>query len=320
MADAADHVAYAEQLRADDRPDDAAAHYERALSLDPDHAPAHAEYATLLAAEDPATAEHHYREALALSPDDPVTRSDYGVLLYEERRLWAAREHLEQAVDLWLTRDRRADALVDLEVLVRIDHRLDRPTAAAGRWRYAMRLLAGTDVDPEVDRRLRALGAVLTARDVHDRVQDAVALGVEHLGRGEFQQAIHLFSPAWDEHDSLREGSDAKRDARCAGAALAGFHRVAGNVREEGTLVAELGDCCEALGPGPRAVYDDLVGAAGRSPDDLRLLATDFGGGRSDDGTRGATGVEAAGDDESVGVESARLFAFADLLELMDES
>jgi tetratricopeptide (TPR) repeat protein len=327
MADAADHVAYAADLRADGRPDDAAAHYERALSLDPDHADAHAEYATLLAAEDPATAEHHYREALTLSPEDPATHSDYGVLLYETDRPREAHEHLERAVETWLEQDRHADALLDLDVLIRIDHALDRPTAATARWRYAMDLLAGTSVEPEVDRGLRALGTVLTARDVHDRVRDAVALGIEHLGRGEFQQAIHLFAPAWDQHDRLREGSAARRDALNAGTALAGFHRVAGNTREEGTLVAELGAYRGDLTPGPRAVYDGLVGAAGRSPDDLRVLATDLGDARSDDGDRGGTRVEDAegdgdksGDDESTPVDSARLFAFADLLELMDES
>lgn len=311
MADAADHVAYAGRLRADDRREDAAAHYERALALDPDHADAHAEYATLLAADDPATAEHHYRVALDLAPDDPAIRSDYGVLLYEERRLWAARDHLERAVDRWLTRDRQDDALVDLEVLVRIDHRLDSPTAAAARWRYAMTLLEATEVDPALDRGLRALGTVLTARDVHDRVSDAVALGVEHLGRGEFQQAIHLFAPAWDERDSLRVGSDARRDARCAGAALAGFHRVAGNTREEAGLVAELDAHRNDLGPGPQAVYDALVARGGRSPDDLRRLATDPG--------EENTGSDVV-DDESPTGGSARLFAFADLLELMDDS
>ncbi|MFC5367410.1 tetratricopeptide repeat protein [Salinirubrum litoreum] len=337
MADAADHVAYAAELRADDRPDDAAAHYERALSLDPAHAEAHAEYATLLAAEDPASAEHHYREALTLAPDDPATHSDYGVLLYEENRPRDAREHLERAVETWLARDRRADALLDLDVLIRIDHSLDHSTAATARWRYAMDLLAETSVDPEVDRGLRALGTVLTARDVHDRVQDAVALGVEHLGRGEFQQAIRLFAPAWDQHDRLREGSAARQDARCAGTALAGFHRVAGNTREEGALVAELGGFRDRLAPGPRAVYDRLVGAAGRSPDDLRMLATDFGDAGSDDEERGETrvdgaesggdesgsdesGSDEAGGDKSEAVDSARLFAFADLLELMDES
>lgn len=308
MADPADHVAYAGRLRADDRREDAAAHYERALSLDPDHADAHAEYATLLAGDDPETAEHHYREALGLTPDDPATRSDYGVLLYEERRLWAARDHLERAVDLWLTRDRQADALRDVAVLVRIDHRLDRPTAAAARWRYAMTLRDETEVDPALDRGLRALGTVLTARDAHDRVRDAVALGVEHLGRGEFQQAIRLFAPAWDEHDTLRVGSDARADARCAGAALAGFHRVAGNTREEAALVAELDAHRDELAPGPRAVYDRLVGADGRGPDELRRLATDLG---ADDETERA--------DERP-VDSARLFAFADLCELMGET
>jgi tetratricopeptide (TPR) repeat protein len=305
MADPADHVAYAGRLRADDRPDDAAAHYERALSLDPEHAEAHAAYATLLDDDDPAAAEHHYREALARSPDDPETLSDYGVLLYEEGRLCEAHDQLERAVDLWLARDRREDALLDVELLVRIDHRLDRPTAAVARWRYALTLLAETNVDPSFGRGLRALGTVLAARDVHDRVADAVDLGVEHLGRGEFQQAIHLFAPAWDEHDRLRAASDARGDARCAGAALAGFHRVAGNTREEATLVAELRAYRNDLAPGPRAVYDRLVGADGRGPDELRRLATDLG----DDETEGA----------DVGpVDSARLFAFADLCELID--
>jgi hypothetical protein len=303
MADAADHVAYAGRLRADNRREDAAAHYERALALDPEHADAHAEYATLLATDDPATAEHHYRAALDLTPDDPAIRSDYGVLLYEERRLWAARDHLERAVDRWLSRDRHDAALVDLEVLVRIDHRLDRPTAAFARWRYAMTLREATEVDPALNRGLRALGTVLTARDVHDRVRDAVALGVDHLGRGEFQQAIHLFAPAWDERDSLRAGAVARRDARCAGAALAGFHRVAGNTREEAVLVGALGGYRDELAPGPRAVYDALVGDDGRSADDLRRLA-------SDPDRRG----------ESAAGESTRLFAFADLVELMGES
>lgn len=305
MADAADHVAYAGQLRADD-PDAAAAHYERALSLDPDHAEAHAEYATLLAGDDPATAERHYRAALALAPDDPATHSDYGVLLYETDRPREAHEHLERAVETWLARDRHADALLDLDVLIRIDHSLGRPTAATARWRYAMVLLTETSVEPELDRGLRALGTVLTARDVHDRVQDAVGLGVEHLGRGEFQQAIHFFAPAWDQHDRLREGSAARRDARSAGTALAGFHRVAGNAREEAALVAELGEYRADFTPGPRAVYDALVGNEGRSPDELRRLATDLGDGKKTE--------------ESEPVESARLFAFADLLELLGES
>jgi tetratricopeptide (TPR) repeat protein len=302
MADAADHVAYAGRLRANDRRDAAAAHYERALSLDPDHADAHAGYATLLAADDPATAEHHYRAALDLTPDDPGTHSDYGVLLYEERRLWAARDHLERAVDLWLTRDRQRDALRDVAVLVRIDHRLDRPTAALARWRDAMRLRETTEVDQPLDRSLRALGTVLTARGAADRVRDAVALGVEHLGRGEFQQAIHLFQPAWDEHDRLRVASEARADARCAGAALAGFHRVAGNTRAEAALVAELRADRADLSAGPRAVYDRLVGVDGRGPAELRRLATGLGDG-----------------DESSDA-SARLFAFADLLELVDGS
>jgi tetratricopeptide (TPR) repeat protein len=303
MADAGDHVAYAGRLRADDRPDDAADHYERALALDPDHADAHAEYAALLAGDEPGTAEHHYREALALAPDDPATRSDYGLLLYEADRLTDAREQLERAVELWLARDRRVDALRDLDVLVRIDHTLARPTAAAGRWRYAMDLLAEADVDPELDRGLRALGTVLTGRDVHERVRDAVALGIEHLGRGEFERAIHLFAPAWDEYDRLRAGSDARRDARRAGAALAGFHRVAGNAGEERALVDALGGSRDRLGAGPRAVYDELTGSEGRSPEGLRSLASDpdLRDGESASGSNAAE----------------RLFAFADLLELM---
>lgn len=307
MADAADHVALAGRLRADDRPDDAAAHYERALSLDPEHAEAHAAYAALLADDDPAAAERHYREALALAPDDPETHSDYGVLLYDERRLWEAHDHLERAVDLWLARDQRESALSDLEVLVRVDHSLDRPTAAAARWRYAMTLLAEADVTPEFGRGLRALGTVLTARDVHDRVADAVELGVEHLGRGEFQQAIHLFAPAWDEHERLRAASDARGDALSAGAALAGFHRVAGNTRAEAALVADLRAYRDDLTPGPRAVYDRLAGADGRGPDELRRLATDLG----DDGLERA---------DEASVDSARLFAFADLYELLGET
>jgi hypothetical protein len=325
MPDAGDHVAYAGQLRADDRPEDAAAHYERALSLDPEHADAHADYATLLAADDPAAAEHHYREALALAPGDPAVHSDYGVLLYETDRPRDAHEHLERAVGAWLARDRHADALLDLDLLIRIDHGLDRPTAAAARWRYTMDLLAGTSVDPELDRRLRALGTVLAGRNEHDRVRDAVALGVEHLGRGEFQRAIHLFAPAWDRHGSLRESSAARREALCAGAALAGFHRVAGNTREEAALVATLGDHRDELTPGPRAVYDALVGGDGRSPDDLRRLATDLGGDgaesdETDDGAESDETDDGAESGGSAAVDSASLFAFADLLELMGGS
>jgi hypothetical protein len=300
MVDPDDHVTYATRLRREGRDDDAVEHYERALALDEDHAPAHAGLAALRADEDRGTAVRHYRTAVALAPDDPEIRYDYGALLFDDGTFAAARDQLRRSVQLWLDHGQPAEALHDLDTLVRCDRALGEPTVARGRWRWAMWLLEETSVDPELDRRLRSLGTVLADRPLDRRVRDAVGLGLEHLARGEFERAIHLFGPAWTERSAVPRGSAARRRATEAGVAMAGFHRVAGNERQAAEILRSLDgtETATELPPGPAALYDHLTGRAGREPGDLRRLAS--------------------ADPEAVDCPT-RLFAFADLLELLVE-
>jgi hypothetical protein len=240
----------------------------------------------------------HYRTAVALAPDDPEIRYDFGALLFDDGAFAAARDHLRRSIQLWLDHGQTEEALHDLDTLVRCDRALGEPTAARGRWRWAMRLLEETSVDPELDRRLRSLGTVLAERPLDRRVRDAVGLGLEHLARGEFERAIHLFGPAWTERSAVPRGSAARRRATEAGVAMAGFHRVAGNERQAAEILRTLDGTETDLPPGPAALYDHLTGETGREPGDLRRLAS--------------------ADPEAVAYPT-RLFGFADLLELLVE-
>jgi len=61
--------------------------FQRALSQDPNYAPAHAGIAFVYSQRrENEKAEQHYDRALTLQPDDPITRNNYGVFLCAQKR------------------------------------------------------------------------------------------------------------------------------------------------------------------------------------------------------------------------------------------
>jgi tetratricopeptide (TPR) repeat protein len=106
-------------------PEQARAAYERALAIDPQHAPAHVNLGCLAhEAGRLAEAERHYRAALAARPDDATAAFDLGVVLEDLGRLAEACAAYAQALAV---DPACADAHYNL---ARLHDRLGDPTRA----------------------------------------------------------------------------------------------------------------------------------------------------------------------------------------------
>ena len=82
-------------------PDEAREAYQRAITLDPDHADAHVHLGRLLHEEGrPADAETHYRRALKIRPEDATAAFNLGVALEDLKRSREAIAFYERAAEL----------------------------------------------------------------------------------------------------------------------------------------------------------------------------------------------------------------------------
>jgi superkiller protein 3 len=98
---AKEHARRGEEFRVQDKPQEAAASYEEALRLDPDHLDARVNLGIVRAGQGKFDeAIGHWVRALQLRPDCALAHNNLGVALTEQGKLEEARASLERALRL----------------------------------------------------------------------------------------------------------------------------------------------------------------------------------------------------------------------------
>ena len=204
-----------------DDPGEAAAQYEQAIAdNDGEYAEARHNYANLLKNEldDPGEAAAQYKQAIAEN-DGPFPEAyfNYGTLLEEQGQLEAARDHVEQSVEIWRTQGNRGNAINDLIALVRICEKNEDYEDAVEYAVTGLELAVRAD-DSRYD---EFVDYVLDIDlDPETTTMAAYRAGIECVIGGHRASVLDLFAEAFHQRDSL-EGGEPLRRARSAGVAIA---------------------------------------------------------------------------------------------------
>lgn len=277
---------------------EAKAHYERALELtggterllDSTSSEVHYNYANLLSEEeavrDVAAAKQHYEAALRLTSDsgelldstDAKAHYNYATLLLilESPDLRRAREHLECSTAHWIDRGIYANALNDVQTLIRVCEAMDDPERALAYSRWALDTVEELDL-PDGDttgRDLRALHAALSARDPTEAVPEAYYHGLGHVVVSQASTAVNLFRSAWERREDLPDDSDVRWMALASGVWLA-VHDVISegfDASEARETVVEMDEPeLDSISPTSRALFDRVfTDDEAPDPSDLR--------------------------------------------------
>jgi Tfp pilus assembly protein PilF len=208
------HARRGDQLRAQGRLQEAAASYEEALRLRPDHVGAHVNRGLVLAGQGKLEeAIGHWGRALELRPDCALAHNNLGVARTQQGKFDEARASLEQALRL---QPDYAEAAYNLGVLFMKQGR--RPEAVA-RLEEALRL------QPDHAQAYNNLGLLLTESgrpaeaavmlaqavrlrpsfvEAHNNLGLAwAALGRPDLAEARYQEALRLQPGQWEVHANL---------------------------------------------------------------------------------------------------------------------